>query len=174
MSRINYDLKLIKGVAFDIDGVLSPAVVPLGDDGVPRRMANLRDGYSIVRAVKEGIHIALISGADTPAVRKRFANMGVVDMYLGNGDKLAWLHEWMDKYNLSYAQVAYCGDDIPDLEPMKKVGLPVAPRDAVSEIKEVAKYITVANGGYGVGRELLEEILRIRNVWPVNDKAFGQ
>lgn len=174
MSRINYNLKLIRGIAFDVDGVLSPAVVPLGDDGVPRRMANLRDGYSIVRAVKEGLHIALISGADTPAVRARFANMGVSDQYLGNGDKLAWLREWMDKYNLTYEQVAYCGDDIPDLAPMKMVGLPVAPRDAAPEIKEVAKYITVAPGGYGVGRELLEEILRVRNAWPVNDKAFGQ
>lgn len=174
MSRINYDLDLIKGVAFDVDGVLSPAVVPLGDDGVPRRMANLRDGYSIVRAVKAGLHIALISGADTPSVRARFANMGVTDQYLGNGDKLEWLHDWMSKYNLSYEQIAYCGDDIPDLEPMKKVGLPVAPCDAAPEIKDIARYITKAQGGYGVGRELLEEILRIRGEWPAYSNAYGK
>lgn len=174
MSRINYDLSLIRGVAFDVDGVLSPAVVPMGDDGIPRRMANLRDGYAIVQAVKAGLHIALISGADTPSVRARFANMGVHDQYLGNGDKLQWLNEWMKKYGLSYSEIAYCGDDIPDIEPMKRVGLPVAPRDAAAEVKEVARYITKADGGFGVGRELLEEILRLKGVWPVNSNSFGQ
>lgn len=174
MSRINYDLKLIKGVAFDVDGVLSPAVVPLGDDGIPRRMANLRDGYAIVQAVKAGLHIALISGADTPSVRARFANMGVTDQYLGNGNKLAWLHDWMGKYGLKYEEIAYCGDDLPDLLPMSKVGLSVAPCDAAPEVKEIARYITKAAGGYGVGRELLEEILRLKGVWGLNTNAYGK
>ena len=70
MSRINYDLGRIRAVAFDVDGVLSPAVVPLGPDGVPQRMANLRDGYAMVQAVKQGLQLAIISGADAPGVRE--------------------------------------------------------------------------------------------------------
>lgn len=174
MSKINYPLHLIKGIAFDVDGVLSPATVPMDENGIPCRMANLRDGYSIVKAVQSGLHIALISGADTPAVRGRFRNMGVNDMYLGNGDKLVWLNEWLSKYNLAPEEVAYCGDDIPDIEPMKVVGLSVAPRDAAHEVKEIAKYITTANGGYGVARELLEEIMRIKGSWPTKDTAHGK
>lgn len=174
MSRIDYPLDKIRGIAFDVDGVLSPAVVPMGDDGVPRRMANLRDGYAIVQAVKAGMHISLISGADTPGVRARFKNMGVTDQYLGNGNKLEWLDDWMKKYSLSPEEVAYCGDDIPDLMPMKKVGLPVAPRDAAPEIKAVARYIATADGGYGVARELIEEILKVRGVWVQTNNAFGK
>lgn len=174
MSRIDYPLSKIRGIAFDVDGVLSPAVVPMDDNGIPRRMANLRDGYAIVTAVKAGVRIALISGADTPAVRARFRNMGVTDQYLGTGNKLEWLNDWMEKYNLSPEEVAYCGDDIPDLEPMKKVGLAVAPRDAAPQIKAIAGYITGADGGYGVARELLEEILTVRGIWPQQSRAFGQ
>lgn len=174
MSRIDYPLDKIRGIAFDVDGVLSPAVVPMGDDGVPRRMANLRDGYAIVQAVKAGMHISLISGADTPGVRARFKNMGVTDQYLGNGNKLEWLDDWMKKYSLSPEEVAYCGDDIPDLLPMKKVGLPVAPRDAAPEIKAVARYIATADGGYGVARELIEEVLKVRGVWALTNNAFGK
>lgn len=174
MSRIDYPLDKIRGIAFDVDGVLSPAVVPMGDDGVPRRMANLRDGYAIVQAVKAGMHISLISGADTPGVRARFKNMGVTDQYLGNGNKLEWLDDWMSKYSLAPEEVAYCGDDIPDLMPMKKVGLPVAPRDAAPEVKAVARYIATANGGYGVARELIEEVLKVRGVWALTNNAFGK
>ncbi len=174
MSRIDYPLAKIRAVAFDVDGVLSPATVPMGDDGIPRRMANLRDGYAIVQAVKAGLHIALISGADTPGVRVRFKNMGVTDQYLGNGDKLVWLHDWMTKYKLAAEEVAYCGDDIPDLAPMMEVGLPVAPRDAAPEVKAIARYIATADGGYGVARELLEELLKVRGLWSATNTAFGK
>lgn len=173
MSKIAYDLSLIRGIAFDVDGVLSPAVVPLGENGIPRRMANLRDGYAMVCAIKAGLELALISGADTPEVRARFRNIGITEQYLGTGDKLQWLNEWMEKHNLSPEEVAYCGDDIPDIAPMKAVGLPVAPRDAAPENKAVARFISTAEGGYGVARELLEEILKVKGQWPGTAASFG-
>ena len=74
MSKIPYQLDKIKAVVFDVDGVLSPTVIPLGDDGVPRRMANLKDGYSMVLAVRAGLHLAVISGAESPGVRERLQN----------------------------------------------------------------------------------------------------
>ncbi len=174
MSRIGYPLDRIRGIAFDIDGVLSPALVPMDSNGIPQRMANLHDGYALVLAVRAGLHIALISGADTPAVRARFGKIGITDMYLGDGDKLEWLNTWMRLRGLAPDETAYCGDDLPDLAPMKTVGLPVAPRDAAPEIKAVAKYITTADGGHGVARELIEEILKVRGLWTATSSAYGK
>lgn len=70
-------------------------------------------------------------------------------------------------------EVAFVGDDIPDIMPMQSVGLPVAPTDAAADVKAIACFITKANGGYGVARELLEEILKAKDVWMTRDDAFG-
>lgn len=167
MSSISYDLRRIEGVVFDIDGVLSPATVPLGDDGIPRRMANLRDGYALVRAVRTGaLHLCIISGADAPGLRERFEKMGITDVVLGASNKLEHLDEWMAKYSLSPEEVAYVGDDIPDIDCLKAVGLPVVPSDGAAECRDVAMFITKAPGGYGVARELVEQILKVKGVWP--------
>lgn len=173
MSRINYDLRLIKAIAFDVDGVLSPSTIPLHPDGAPMRMVNIKDGYALQLAVKHGYKIAIITGADTEAVKVRFANLGIEDIYLKASVKVPLLQEWMSKHNLHPDEVAYVGDDIPDYEAMKMVGLSVAPADAADDIKEIATYISPCNGGYGVGRDLLEQIMRVRGDWMTSAKAFG-
>ena len=73
MSAINYDLSKIRGMAFDIDGVLSPSTIPMDINGNPQRMVNIKDGYALQLAVKRGLRIAIISGADSPALRVRYA-----------------------------------------------------------------------------------------------------
>ncbi len=173
MSRIDYDLTQLRGIAFDVDGVLSPAVVPMDANGVPQRMANLKDGYAVKQAVKHGLHIAIISGADSQAVYQRFANIGVKDIYIKVGKKIDILTHWMRKHALNPDQVAFVGDDIPDAEALKSVGLPVAPADACADIKGLAKFITQAKGGYGVGRELIEEVLKAQGLWNDTALAFG-
>lgn len=173
MSKIDYDLRLIRGIAFDVDGVLSPSCIPLGADGLPQRMVNIKDGYAIQLAVKCGYHIAIITGADSQAVYDRFSGLGVKDIYMKAGVKIKVLHDWMARYGLSPEEVAYAGDDIPDYEVMKHIGLPVAPRDAACEIKETARYISPYDGGHGVGRDLLEEIMRAQGHWMNDAKAFG-
>lgn len=175
MSKIDYDLKLIKGIAFDVDGVLSPATVPMDRDGIPCRMANLRDGYSMVQAVNCGYHMALISGADTESVRHRFENIGISsdDMYLGSLDKVTALHHWMARHSLQPHEVAYVGDDVPDVAPMRLVGLAVCPADAAADVLAVASYISPAIGGYGVARDLIEEIMKAQDTWVATNKAYG-
>lgn len=176
MSKILYDLSLIKAVVFDVDGVLSPVTVEIDANGLPRRMTNLRDGYAIVRTLRtNAIKICIISGADAENLRYRFNILGVKDIFLGVNDKLEVLSKWMDSYALKPSEVAYVGDDIPDIAPLKRVGLSVCPRDAASEVKDCAKYITHSAGGYGVARELLEEILKFKGLWPSNgDIAYGK
>lgn len=88
MSRIDYPLSKIKAVVFDIDGVLSPSTIPLDINGMPTRMVNIKDGYAIQLAVKQGLHIGIISGATTPSLRTRYEGLGVTDIELGVQMKL--------------------------------------------------------------------------------------
>ncbi len=166
MSAIDYQLEKIKGIAFDIDGVLSPALVPLGPDGIPQRMANLKDGYALVQAVRRGLKIAIISGGTQTSVANRFKIIGVEDIYLCTDDKLPVLKEWMERHGLLPEEVAYVGDDVPDLAPMSYVGLPVTPADGSNDTLMAARYVTSAIGGHGVARELIEQVLRAQNNWP--------
>lgn len=173
MSKIDYDLNSIKGIAFDVDGVLSPSTIPMSADGVPQRMVNIKDGYALQLAVKMGLDLAIITGANTESIAIRYKALGITDVYLKASDKLPVLEQWMQRRGLSSHEVAFVGDDIPDTLAMQSVGLPVAPADAAPDIKAIACYITKANGGYGVARELLEEILKAKGVWLTNDEAFG-
>ncbi len=173
MSRINYDLSLIDGIVFDIDGVLSPSTVPMGADGAPVRMVNVKDGYSIQLAVKKGLKIAIITGAADETLCRRYNALCVTDIYLKAADKMPCLLDWLEKTGLTPDHVAYMGDDIPDICVMQAVGLPCAPRDADDEVKAVARYITQANGGYGAGRELVEEVMRAKGLWMSHADAFG-
>lgn len=173
MSSINYDLKRISAVVFDVDGVLSPSTIPMGTDGVPRRMANIKDGYAMQLAVKCGVKLAIITGAATEAVRVRYNSLGITDVFVGAGHKAPVLEKWMSDNHLSPDEVAYVGDDVPDFEPMRIVGLRVAPADAAWDIKQIANYISHVNGGYGVARDVLEQLLRAKGLWVLDEKAFG-
>ena len=174
MSKTDYDLEKIKGIAFDVDGVLSPAVVPMDENGIPRRMANLRDGFALKTAVEQGLKICIITGGNDQAIVKRFGSLGITDIMMVSGPKLPHLKEWMSRNGLNADEVAYVGDDVPDVMCMRTVGLPVAPRDASIDAMAAARYITDAAGGYGVARELLEQILRVQKKWPADSDSFGK
>ncbi len=173
MSRIDYDLTKIRGIVFDVDGVLSPSTIPMNDEGVPQRMANIKDGYALQLAVKQGYHIAIITGGNTESIRKRYEALGIKDIYLKASMKLPVLNQWMEERGLVADQVAFVGDDIPDYEAMMVVGLPVCPADAAPEIKGVSIYISPVDGGYGVARDLIEQVMRVNGHWLSSAQAFG-
>ena len=163
MSTINYDLSRIKALAFDVDGVLSSTTVPLHPSGEPMRTVNIKDGYAIQLAVKKG---------RTEAVRIRFAGLGVTDLYMGSAVKIHDYRAFRDKYGLADDEILYMGDDVPDIEVMRECGLPCCPKDAVPEVKAVAKYISYAEGGHGCGRDVVEQVLKAHGIW-LTDDAFG-
>ncbi len=173
MSKIAYDLKEIRAIVFDVDGVLSPSTVLMGRDGVPRRMVNIKDGYAIQYGVRTGLKMAIITGADSAGIIKRYNALGVRDVFTQVSMKLRVLQRWMMANGFSPDQVAYVGDDIPDYECMQFVGLSVAPADAASDIRMIAKYISPVEGGYGVARDLIEEVLRAQERWNMGEDAFG-
>lgn len=173
MSSISYDLTNIKAFAFDVDGVLSPSTIPLGSDGMPRRMVNIKDGYALQLAVKRGFRIAIITGGKSDAIKARFESLGIKDIYMGASKKLPILNDWMLKHGLRQEEVAFMGDDIPDLPCLRNVGLPTAPYDAVWEVKETALYISKFTGGYGCARDILEQTMKAQDKWMSDADAFG-
>lgn len=172
MSTINYDLKKIKALIFDVDGVLSTEMIPLHPSGEPMRTVNTKDGYAMQLAVKKGFQLAIITGGNTEAVRIRYEGLGVQDIYLGAKLKIENYNQFKSKYNLADEEILYVGDDIPDVEVLQACGLPCCPKDAVAEVKAVSKYISHLPGGYGVGREIIEQVLKAQKKW-TSDGAFG-
>jgi 3-deoxy-D-manno-octulosonate 8-phosphate phosphatase (KDO 8-P phosphatase) len=169
MANFKEDLVKVKAFIFDIDGVLSTQTIPLNIFGVPNRTVNLRDGYAIQLAVRKGYHVGVISGSSSKEYQKRLKSLGVKDIYLNSKSKLTHLHAFLKKYNLSSNDVLFMGDDIPDYEVMKEVGLPVCPSDADSEIRQVASYISDKKGGDGCVRDVIEQVLRLHNKWMDSD-----
>lgn len=173
MSGINYDLRKIKAFAFDVDGVLSPSTVPMSENGEPLRMVNIKDGYAIQLAVKQGFEIAIITGGKSESIRYRYEALGVGSIYIGASHKIEIFRQWMNQHGLTPEEVMYMGDDIPDLKCMDEAGLPCAPADACHEAKEKSIYISKINGGYGCARDVIEQVLRANGRWMKDEKAFG-
>lgn len=173
MSKTPYDLTKIQAIVFDVDGVLSPSTVSMDADGTPRRMVNVKDGYAMQLAVKRGLKLCIITGAVCVGIVERYQGLGIRDVYLGASEKLPILEKWMKKNGLKPENVAYAGDDIPDIPPMRDVGLSVAPADAAPEVRGMAYYISPVVGGYGVARDIIEQVLRAQDCWMGDTEAFG-
>lgn len=175
MSTINYDLKKIKALVFDVDGVLSANVIPMSTEGEPMRTVNIKDGYALHLAAKQGVLLGIITGGRTEAVRRRFLALGLApeNIYTGSSVKIHDYCDFRDRYGLRDEEILYMGDDIPDLPVMQQCGLPCCPKDAAPEVKAVARYISHAAGGYGCGRDVVEQYLKVQGLWLADEKAFG-
>ena len=170
---INYNLKKIKAIVFDVDGVLSAETITMSSEGEPLRTVNIKDGYAIQLAQKMGLRIAILTGGNTNAIRTRYENLGVQDIYMKCAVKITTFEEFLEKYSLSADEVIYVGDDIPDYEVMKRCGCPCCPADACSDIKAISLYISDRKGGYGCGRDIVEQVLKAQGKWLSDAKAFG-
>lgn len=170
---INFDLNKIKAIIFDVDGVLSSETITMSSEGEPLRTVNIKDGYAIQLAMKLGLRIVILTGAKTKGVRVRYEGLGVEDIYIGCAVKIETYDAFLAKYGLKDEEVMYMGDDIPDLQVMQRVGCPVCPSDACTEVREASIYVSDRRGGYGCGRDVVEQVLRAQGKWLKNEKAFG-
>ena len=170
---INYDLSKIRAVIFDVDGVLSAETITLHPNGEPMRTVNIKDGYAIQLAMKLGVRIVILTGGTTESVRLRYERLGVQDVYMGCAVKVKTYEELLAKYGLADDEVMYMGDDIPDVEVMRRVGCPVCPADACQEVKALSCYVSQLRGGYGCGRDVIEQTLRAQGKWVLDETAFG-
>ena len=157
--------KTITTLVFDVDGVLTDGMLTVLPGGVMARRMNVKDGYALQLAVKKGYNVVIISGGISEDVEIRLTRLGVSAVYMGVKDKVSVLTEYLAAKSLTWEEALYIGDDVPDLVVMQKVGLACCPADAVDEIKEVSKYISPKNGGYGCGRDVIEKVLKLRGDW---------
>jgi 3-deoxy-D-manno-octulosonate 8-phosphate phosphatase (KDO 8-P phosphatase) len=168
--------KKIKVLLMDVDGTITAGTVNLlsQPDGSALELKSFdaHDGQGLTLARTAGIRTGIISGRESAAVRKRATEMGMEFVYEKQPHKIPAYEEILKKSGVQESEVAYLGDDLPDLTVMRRVGFAVAVGDAAIEVKQAAHYTTKAPGGKGAARELIELILKSKGVWEqMIDKA---
>ena len=160
--------KAIKTFVFDVDGVLTDGTLLILNDGQMARQMNIKDGYALQLAIKKGYRVVIISGGTSDAVKERLERLGVQDCFLKIDNKKEKLIEYVTQHQLSWNEVLFMGDDIPDYIPMQLTGLPCCPADAASEIKQISHYISPLNGGKGCARDVIEKVLKLNGHWDMD------
>ena len=171
MANYKQLLHKITTFVFDVDGVLTDGNVILAESGEQLRTMNVKDGYALQLAVKKGYRIVIISGGKSNAVYKRFEYLGVKDIFLGIDNKLKVFNEFISNNKIELNEVLYMGDDIPDYEIMKEVGVATCPLNSAEEIKSISMYISNFKGGEGCVRDILEQVMKVQGKW-LNSDAF--
>jgi 3-deoxy-D-manno-octulosonate 8-phosphate phosphatase (KDO 8-P phosphatase) len=159
----------IKAILFDADGVITDGIVRIMPDGTFLRELHSRDAYALQRASKAGILLGLITGSNAQELATALRNLGVNETYLKSHIKEDALSDFLAAYQLSPEEVAYIGDDIPDIPVLSAVGFAACPADAAEEVKNVAHMICTNTGGKGCLRELIEEVMKSKNLWESTD-----
>jgi 3-deoxy-D-manno-octulosonate 8-phosphate phosphatase (KDO 8-P phosphatase) len=160
-------LNQVKALVFDVDGVLTDGNLILMPNGELVRTMNIKDGIIMKLAVKTGYHLCIITGGNSAAVKDRLNRLGITDVYLKTHDKFEALKEFVATYDIKLDEVLYMGDDLIDYEVMSKVGVPVCPKDAVAEIKEISLYISDKDGGKGCVRDIIEQVMKVQGKWGI-------
>ncbi len=159
------DLSAIKMLALDVDGVLTDGSLVLHDDGTESKLFNTLDGHGLRMWRRAGLKVAFLSGRPSEPTNQRARQLGVDYCFTDCYDKLPKLKEILDRENLSARNVAYVGDDLPDLPAIRFVGFGAAVANAPDEVKSHADYVTTRPGGSGAVREVIEYILKKSGKW---------
>ena len=152
--------RAVKLAIFDVDGVLTDGRLYFLPDGSEFKTFNTLDGHGIKMLIASGVLTAMISRRMTPVAERRSNNIGIQHLFQGREDKLVVLDGLLAELGLSYEQVAYLGDDLPDLPVIRRVGLGMAVASADGFVPQHAHGVTQARGGEGAAREFCELILR--------------
>lgn len=165
MENFKTKLTRINTFIFDIDGVLTNGTITIMPDGEQIRSMNVKDGFALQLAVKRGYKIAVISGGKSEVVRLRLNGLGIYDVFLGAENKIEVFNNYISSNKINANEILYMGDDVPDYEVMKIVGVAVCPNDAAQEIKEISIYVSDKKGGEGCVRDAIEQVMRVQGKW---------
>ena len=165
MGNFKEDIARIEAMVFDVDGVMTDGRIIPTAEGDFIRCYNCKDGYALAYAIRHGYRVCVITGGYGKILERRLRMLGMQDFYIDCMDKITTLREYMKKYDLKPENVLYMGDDIPDLECMREVGMPVCPADSAPEVIECSRYISEFEGGRGAVRDIVEQVLRARDDW---------
>jgi 3-deoxy-D-manno-octulosonate 8-phosphate phosphatase (KDO 8-P phosphatase) len=155
----------IELLVLDVDGVLTDGAIVVDDLGVESKHFHVRDGGGIALWRKAGKKVAIISGRSAACVEVRAAELGIAPVIQGAADKRKPILALIEELGLQRGQVCAMGDDLADLPMLEIAGLAACPGDASGEVLEVAQFVTIAPGGRGAVREVIEAILKHQGLW---------
>ncbi|MDP4637288.1 MAG: HAD hydrolase family protein [Crocinitomicaceae bacterium] len=170
MSSYKHALNHITTFIFDVDGVFTDGKVYLLKDEIVRAL-NSKDGYAVQYASKMGYKLFAITGGNSTEVRNRLLGLGMEKVFLSAHKKIDIYEEIKRNYQLTDQEIAYMGDDIPDIPVLKIAGLSTCPQDAVSDVKQIVAYQSPYDGGKACVRDIIEQTLRVQGKW-MSDAAF--
>lgn len=160
-------VRRLKLLLMDVDGVLTDGRLYYTEEGERIKVFNVQDGLGIKLLQRAGIRTGVISGRESEALRNRLLELGVDEIFMGRFEKDGILREILSRNGISAEEVGFIGDDLVDIPVLKRVGFPVAVRDASEEVKRYAVYVTMKEGGKGAVREVVDLILTLRGEKPV-------
>lgn len=164
-GKVKKNLAEIKLLVLDVDGVLTDGSLIVNADGSESKTFNVLDGNGIKLWKRAGLKVAFLSGRTSEPTGHRARRLEVDYCLQDCHDKLPALEKLLQEVKLPPQAVAYIGDDLPDIPPMRYAGFAVAVADAVDEVKQHADYITTRSGGGGAVREVIEYILKSSGKW---------
>jgi len=163
MSKL--DLSAIKLVGFDVDGVLTDGRIIIDDEGRESKNFHSRDGLGLKILLKAGLEAVLVTGRASRLLEIRARSLGLTEIYQGVEDKWVVFEEVLKKKGLGPQEAAFAGDDLIDLPVMTRVGLALAPADAVPDVLAAAHFVAPARGGRGAVRQMIEFLLKGQGRW---------
>lgn len=162
---VSNKIKDIKLLILDVDGVLTDGSIIYDDNNVETKVFSVKDGLGMKLLMEAGIDLCIATGRSSKALHNRCKDLGIVHIFDDVSDKAAILDLILDRVGVSAHEVAFLGDDLPDLALMQMVGLSVAVADAHKTVLENADMVTSAKGGAGAVREACEAILKAQGLW---------
>ena len=159
MKDIAEKAKSIKLLLLDVDGVMTDGRLYFSENGIESKAFNVLDGHGIKMLQATGVEVGIITGRQSEMVKRRAGNLGIAILLQGREDKLTAVNEIISAKGLSLKEVAYIGDDLPDLSAIRQVGLGISVPNGYKLVQEQAQLITEARGGEGAVREICDMIM---------------
>ena len=172
MEKLIERAKALRLAIFDVDGVLTDGRLYFMPDGTEFKSFNTLDGHGIKMLIASGVEVAIISGRKSPLVERRAANLGIKHLIQGREDKLTALAELREIVPVEMHEIAFLGDDLPDLPVIRRAGLGMAVATADTFVREHAHGVTRAAGGAGAAREFCELIMRAQGTLDQAQAAY--
>jgi 3-deoxy-D-manno-octulosonate 8-phosphate phosphatase (KDO 8-P phosphatase) len=160
-----FDVRRVRLLLFDVDGVLTDGTILLHADGSESKMFHIRDGAAIVWAQRAGMQVGLLSARTSDATARRAQQLGISMVMQGRTDKLAGYEEIRRQTGLEDTEIAYMGDDLQDLPVLRRVGFSAAPADAPRDVRDHVRWVSRNGGGHGAVREMIEHVLQAQGTW---------
>ena len=164
----------IRLLVLDVDGVLTDGRITLDGAHPEPKTFHVRDGLAIRQWITHGGRVAVVTGRSSPGVRARAAELGIDPVVQGAGDKAEALARVLAATGIPAAETAAMGDDLPDLPMLRAVGRPLAPADAVDEVRSAAAWTSASPGGHGAVREAIEHLMRASGAWDAVVASFDR